>query len=221
MRFSPRIRDVLDQRLYGMKGVVGQRSGGRGGLGQRLLQGKIDEGLILRHWDDIQRVAGSLKMGWVTSSLLVSRLQAKPRKSGLTKALQEYGRLRKTIFLLRYMEDADLRKRVNRQLNKGESLHALRDFLFFANAGKVGRRQPEEQTDQALCLNLVADCVILWNTVYYGEILTRLKDEGYPLRSGDVDHLSPTKHAHVNPYGRYRFDPEAVPTGELRPLRNG
>jgi hypothetical protein len=143
-----------------------------------------------------------------------------PRKSGLTKALQEYGRLRKTIFLLRYMEDQDLRKRIGRQLNKGESLHALRDFLFFANAGKVGRRHPEKQTDQALCLNLVADCVILWKTIYYEEILTRLKDEGYPLKGGDVDHLSPTKYAHVNPNGRYRFDPGAVPAGELRPQRN-
>lgn len=72
------------------------------------------------------------------------------------------------------MEDVDLRKRTGRQLNRGESLHALRDFLFFANAGKVGRRQPEEQTDQALCLNLIADCVILWDTVYYQKILTRL-----------------------------------------------
>lgn len=168
------VRDVSDQRLYGMEGVS-----------HRLLRGKLDERLILRHWDDIARVAGSLKMGWVTSSLFVSRLQAKPRKSGLTKALQEYGRLRKTIFLLRYMEDQDLRKRIGRQLNKGESLHALRDFLFFANAGKVGRRHPVKQTDQALCLNLVADCVILWNTIYYEEILTRLKDEGYPLKGGD------------------------------------
>lgn len=40
------------------------------------------------------------------------------------------------------------------------------------------------------------------------------------LRSGDVAHLSPTKHAHVNPYSRYRSDPNAVPSdGGLRPLR--
>ena len=71
-----------------------------------------------------------------------------------------------------------------------------------------------------MCLNLVADCVILWNTVYYQEVLARLKEQGYASRSNDVDHLSPTKYAHVNPYGRYRFDPEAVPAGELRPLRD-
>jgi TnpA family transposase len=51
------------------------------GFAGTLLKGKIDESLILRHWDDILRVAGSLKMGWVTSSLLISRLQAKPART--------------------------------------------------------------------------------------------------------------------------------------------
>jgi TnpA family transposase len=36
-------------------------------------------------------VAGSLKLGWTPASLLVTRLQAKPRESGLAKAIQEYG----------------------------------------------------------------------------------------------------------------------------------
>ncbi len=146
-----------------------------------------------------------MKLGWVTASLLVSRLQAKPRKNALTRALQEYGRLQKTIFLLRYAQDVDLRKRINRQLNKGEELHALRRFIFFANEGHVCKRQIEEQTDQALCLNLVTNAVIAWNTVRSQEILARLKDEGYPLRGRDLVHLSPTRHAHINPYGRYRF----------------
>ncbi len=200
LRFSPRIRDVSDQLLYRLDGMDDS------GFAGTLLRGKIDEGLILRHWDDIQRVAASLKMGWVTSSLLVSRLQARPRKSTLTKALQEYGRLRKTIFLLRYVEDADLRRRISRQLNKGEELHALRRFVFFANEGNVRKRQPEEQTEQALCLNLIADCVILWNTVRYQKILDELREEGLPVNEEDLAHLSPTRYGHINPYGRYRFD---------------
>jgi TnpA family transposase len=31
------------------------------------------------------------------------------------------------------------------QLNKGESVHALREFLFFAHRGKIRRNQEEEQ----------------------------------------------------------------------------
>ena len=48
-------------------------------------------------------MAGSLKRGYVTASLLISRLQAYPRQGQLTKLLQEYGRLIKTIFVLRYL----------------------------------------------------------------------------------------------------------------------
>jgi hypothetical protein len=42
-------------------------------------------------------VAGSLKRGWVTASLLIGKLQSYPRKNRLTRALQEYGRLVKTV----------------------------------------------------------------------------------------------------------------------------
>jgi TnpA family transposase len=211
LRFSPRIRDISDQRLYRMEGVD------PGKMGLSLFKGKIDEKLIVRHWDDILRVAGSLKMGWVTASLLVSRLQAKPRKNALTRALQEYGRLQKTIFLLRYAQDVDLRKRVSRQLNKGEELHALRRFIFFANEGHVRKRQIEEQADQALCLNLVTNAVIAWNTVRYQEILTRLKEGSYPLRGRDLVHLSPARHGHVNPYGRYRFHTDDEESSDASP----
>jgi Tn3 transposase DDE domain len=36
-----------------------------------------------------------------------------------------------------------------------------------AGEGRVRRRQPREQGDQAPCLNLLTDAVILWSTVYY------------------------------------------------------
>ena len=59
--------------------------------------------LILGHWDDMLRVAGSLKLGWVTASLFVAKLQSFRRQNVLTRALQEYGLLNKTIFILRYL----------------------------------------------------------------------------------------------------------------------
>ncbi len=95
------------------------------------------------------RVAGSLKLGWVTASLLISKLQAPVRHNALTLALQEYGRLVKTLFILLYLESEEYRRRINLQLNKGEAIHALRDFLFFANKGTVSRKNDEEQANQA------------------------------------------------------------------------
>jgi len=46
------------------------------------------------------------------------------RQNALTRALQEYGRLVKPIFILRYLESEQIRRRIDTQLNKGESLHS-------------------------------------------------------------------------------------------------
>lgn len=137
------------------------------------MRGTINRQLIVEHWDDLLRVAASLKLGWVTASLLISRLSASPRKNAIAKALQEYGRVAKTLFVLRYLESEEYRRRINRQLNKGESLHA-RVFLFFAEEARVRRRHLDEQTNQAQRLNLVTNAVITWNTVYIAEVLRQL-----------------------------------------------
>ncbi len=71
----------------------------------------------------------------------MTKLQAFPRQNAVARALQEYGRLVKTLFILRYLQQPELRKRVGRQLNKGESLHALRDTVHFAHHGNVRHRQ--------------------------------------------------------------------------------
>ena len=42
----------------------------------------------------------------------------------------------------------------------------LRRFLFFAHEGKIWRKQEEEMSHQAACLNLITNAVIVWNTVY-------------------------------------------------------
>jgi hypothetical protein len=54
-QFSPQIRDLGDQRLYRF-----DRSRTYPNLEPRL-KGRIRRDLILRHWDDLLRVAGSLK----------------------------------------------------------------------------------------------------------------------------------------------------------------
>ena len=164
-------------------------------------------------------MAGSLKLGWVTASLLISKLQAGARENVLSRALRDLGRLVKTQFILRWIENQDYRRRIHRQLNKGEALHALRRFLFFAHEGKVQRRQADQQTNQILCLNLVTNAIVTWNTVYMNAAIDRLRAEGRIGRDIDLGHLSPARYGHVNPYGKYRFEIEARAPG-LRPLRS-
>ncbi len=214
LQFVPRIRDLGDQRLYRIDRSI------RYGHLEPLLTRTIKCDQIIQHWDDLLRLAGSLKLGWGTASLLIGKLQSFPRQNALAGALQEYGRLVKTIFIIRYLQDEALRRRINLQLNKGEALHALRRFIFFANLGRLYRRQYEEQVNQASCLNLVTNAVVIWNTVYMTAVLEQLKKEGRPVNEADIVHLSPARYEHINPYGKYQFDiDETLSRHRLRPLR--
>ena len=108
------------------------------------------------------------------------------------------------------------------QLNRGEGRHGLARDVFHGKSGELRQRYREGQEDQLGALGLVVNIIVLWNTIYTDAALTQLRQERYPIRDEDVARLSPFIHEkHINLQGRYSFAvPEAVPRGELRPLRN-
>lgn len=214
LQFSPRIRDLKEQRLYRLNREQNYKHL------EPLLRGTINSTQILNHWDDMLRLVGSLKQGWVTASLFISKLQSYPQQNALTRSLQEYGRIVKTIFILRYLSSEEYRRRISTQLNKGETLHSLRRFLFFAHQGQIRQRQDEDLVNQASCLNLVTNAVVAWNTVYMAAAINQLKAENYPVDETDITHLSPARYEHINPYGKYQFDlAKNLHREQLRPLR--
>jgi hypothetical protein len=107
-----------------------------------------------------------------------------------------------------------------RQLNKGEALHDLRASLMIANKGQLRRKRGEDLVNQASCLNLVTNAIVVWNTVYMAAVVAQLKAEGYPVQDSDLARIWPTRYEHINVYGRYHFNlEEAHGRKGLRPLR--
>ena len=114
----------------------------------------------------------------------------------------------------------DYRRRINTQLNKGEALHALRLFLFFANQGLLRQHQPEDQANQASCLTLVTNAVMAWNMVYMTDAIANLRAKGHAVAESDLVHLSPALYAHINRYGKYHFEAtSSLDQLPRRPLR--
>ena len=109
-----------------------------------LLSARWNEDLVAGCWSDLLRMAGSLKYGQATASLIVGKWSASSRQNTLAAALKEWGTLRRTIHAARYLSDPAYRRKIARQLNKGESLHALRRDLFFAHQGQVQRRHLDD-----------------------------------------------------------------------------
>lgn len=215
-QFSPRIRDLKSQRLYKIIGKDVKE------LTYPALKftGTVNIDYLKKYADEITRVAASLKMGTVTPSTLIAKLQAYPKQNNLMYVLQSYGQLVKTIFICKYLLDKPMRKRINSQLNKGEQLHGLRMYLWFGGDGVIRKRQEQEQQIAARCLNLLTNILIVWNTIYIQEVLKQLQSEGYKVNETDFEYLSPAPFEHINRLGKYSFETTfEMENNGLRPLR--
>ena len=214
-QFSPRIADVGGARFW----RVDQKADY--GILNDLACNKINLRLITEHWDDLLRLAGSLKLGVVRAGGLTRTLQTNDRPTKLARALQELGRLIKTLYLLRFIDDDSYRRRILIQLNRGEGRHQLARVLFHGKRGELRQRYREGQEDQLGALGLVVNLVVLWNTIYMDAALDQLRAEGYEVLADDVARLSPLSFKHINMLGRYAFTlSDTVAKGELRPLRD-
>ncbi|MFY0084572.1 Tn3 family transposase, partial [Acinetobacter baumannii] len=83
-----------------------------------------------------------------------------------------------TLFALDWMQNVELRRRVQIGLNKGEAKNALARAVFLNRLGEIRDRSFENQRYRASGLNLVVAAIILWNTVYLGRAVQALRDSG-------------------------------------------
>ena len=152
---------------------------------------------------------------------LIRTLQTSDRPTRLARALEKWGRVVKSLYLLSYIDNETYRRCILVQLNRGEGRHQLARAVFHGNRGELRQRYREGQEDQLGALGLVVNVIVLWNTIYMDAALDQLRAEGFDVRSEDVARLSPLGFEHINMLGRYAFTlPDAVARGELRPLRN-
>jgi TnpA family transposase len=95
---------------------------------------------------------------------MLRKLGSYPRQNGLAVALRELGRIERTLFALDWMQNVELRCRVQIGLNKGEAKNALARAVFLNRLGEIRDRSFENQRYRASGLNLVVAAIILWNT---------------------------------------------------------
>ncbi len=213
-QFCPRLADMGGARLWRIDPAADY------GPLNRIARHKINLDLIARHWDDLLRLAGSLKLGLVQATSIMRTLQVGDRPTRLAQAVAEFGRIDKTLHILSMMDDESKRRRTLQQLNRGEERHKLARVVFHGKRGELRQHYREGQEDQLGALGLVVNIIVLWNTLYIDAALEQLRREGYPVEPTDIARLSPLCFEHINWLGRYAFAlPEAVARGALRPLR--
>lgn len=213
-RSAPRIRNIGDTRLYTSTNdpVLSTLT--------PLIGGTINTKTITAHWDETLRMATSIKTGTVTASLMMRKLGAYPRQNGLATALRELGKLERTLFLLDWFQDPDLRRKVTAGLNKGEARNTLARAVFFNRLGEIRDRSFEQQRYRASGLNLLTAAIVLWNTVYLDRTITTLNQEGNATDPDLLRFLSPLGWEHINLTGDYTWPrTNKIKPGKYRPLR--
>jgi TnpA family transposase len=105
----------------------------------------IDTEQIAEHWDRMGQLYASLKTGHVTASVALKRLVGFSAKNRFYRANRDLGRIFKTEFILQYLSEPELRRRIRRGLLKVEQLHALARDAFYGRRGRINARELWEQ----------------------------------------------------------------------------
>jgi len=138
----------------------------------------INWDLIERHMKDMLRVALSISKGKIAPSTILRKLGTYSRKNKLYIAFRELGRAVRTIFLLDYLSDEELRKTVRAATINTEEWNEFISWIAFGGEGVIAENLRDEQRKIIKYNHLVANLTILHNVQGMTKIFKDLKNEG-------------------------------------------
>jgi len=150
--------------------------------------------LIETHWADLMQVVISIREGKLSSTLLLRRLGTESHRNNVYKAFRELGRVIRTITLLRFISEPELREQITAATNKAEAYNGFSAWLMF---------DPDEQEKVIKFNSLVADCVIFHTTLDMMVVIRGLISEGWAVDPDDVAAMSPYLTGRIKRFGEY------------------
>ena len=205
--FAPRIAHLDRQRLYAFeKRKVYQEKGYA-----ILPDAYIDTTLIAAQWDEMLRFIATIKLKHTTASQLFKRLNSYSRQHPLYCALKEFGKIPKTIFILKYLDDAAFRQAIEKQLNKIESAQKFSRAISFGHGQEIIQADKTEQDLAEGCRRLIKNAIICWNYLYLTQQLQEAQTE--ERRAGLIAAIkngSVVSWQHINLHGEYDFSDEKL-----------
>ncbi|HFJ8407232.1 TPA: Tn3 family transposase, partial [Enterococcus faecium] len=190
-KFAPRIRDLSDSKLFTI-----DKASEYPKL-EAILRGQINTKVIKENYEDVLRLAHSIREGTVSASLIMGKLGSYSRQNSLATALREMGRIEKTIFILNYISDESLRRKIQRGLNKGEAMNGLARAIFFGKQGELRERTIQHQLQRASALNIIINAISIWNTLHLTTAVEYKKRTG-SFNEDLLHHMSPLGWEHIN-----------------------
>jgi TnpA family transposase len=176
-----------------------------------LFTAQVDWHLIATMLPDMLRVVLSIKAGHVIPSTVLRRLATYSRKNKLYFAFRELGRVVRTIFLLRYVSNVELRHTIQAATNKSEAFNRFVRWVCFGGDGVIAENVRDEQRKFIKYNHLVANLLTFHTLVTITRALRQLLQEGQTADTEALAKLSPYQTEHINRFGNYSLNPNRTP----------
>jgi TnpA family transposase len=205
IKLMPRIRNWKDLKFYKAdKKLIYNHI-------ESLFKETIDWKLIETHYEDLFQVILSIKAGKILPSTLLRKLNNYSRKNKLYQAFRELGNIIRTVYLLDFISNIELREKITESTNKTEAYNGFSKWFFFGGDGIMCENDPEEQSKIIKYNDLLANAVILHNVVDISNAIERLNEEGIVVTREDIKVMSPYMTSHIKRFGEYIIDLDDIP----------
>jgi TnpA family transposase len=204
--FAPRIKNVGKQTLYFC------HPKNRVDPDWKISPDKtVNTELIREHWDALLRLVTTIQLKENTASDIFRRLNSYSRQHTLYQTLKAFGQIIKSLFILRYVNDVELRQAIEKQLNKVELSNKFARAVAVGSPYEYAQTEKEEQEIAESCNRLIKNSIICWNYLYLERQLERMTDPEAKakLRYTMTTH-SPMTWTHINMLGEYDFSDEKL-----------
>jgi TnpA family transposase len=161
--------------------------------------------------DEILRFIATIQLKITTASQLFKRLNAYSNQHSLYKALKEFGKIPKSLFILKYLDDCPFRQAIEAQLNKVENANKFSKAISFGHTPAFVQSEKEDQDIAKSCRRLIKNAIVCWNYLYLTRELANENNEGRKAELLDaIRNGSVVTWAHFNLHGEFDFSDEKM-----------
>jgi len=200
-KLMPRLKNISKQKLYRPDINMTDSYSNL----QNILTRPINWEIIEQQYDQMVKYATALRLGTAETESILKRFTGNNLKHPTYQALNELGKVIKTIFICEYLDSEKIRREIHEGLNVIENWNSANNFIFYGKGREFSTNKIEEQEISALSLQLLQNSLIYINTLLIQNVLSE-KVWYDKMTKEDFRALTPLIYSHINPYGTFNLD---------------